>query len=125
MSDRLEEIKKLHDKCWCFDEQATCAVCWLIAEVELWRKRWDSESDEADVLRDQLDEARADLAAAQTGFQAALKDLGEARAEVERLRGELDWHRQTVHRAHHDQPMETCEKNTCQGARKALEKGDG
>ena len=45
-------------------------------------------------------------------------------AEVERLRGELDWHRQTVHRAHHDQPMETCEKNTCQGARKALEGSD-
>jgi len=43
------------------------------------------------------------------------------KAENTRLRGELDWHRQTVHRAHHDQPMETCEKNTCQGARKALE----
>ena len=121
MSDRLEEIKKRLEKNIDYTAdapwQSSKDLHWLIAEVELWRKPWDSESDEADVLRDQLDEARADLAAAQTGFQAALKDLGEARAEVERLRDALERASECINDAAFPTQSEII--------RKALEGNDG
>lgn len=34
-------------------------------------------------------------------------------AEILQLRKDIDWMRQTVHRAHHDGPLDQCRKNTC------------
>jgi len=49
-------------------------------------------------------------------------DLDEAMARIEVLERELDWVRQTVHRAHHEGPLDECPKNTCDAALKALGK---
>lgn len=49
-------------------------------------------------------------------------DLDEAMARIETLERELDWHRQTVHRAHHDGPLDECQKDTCDAVLKSLGK---
>lgn len=37
---------------------------------------------------------------------------------VEQLKKDIEWMRQTVHRAHHEGTLEDCRKNTCSYARK-------
>jgi hypothetical protein len=49
-----------------------------------------------------------------------MAERDEARARVAKLCDALDWVRQTVHRAHHSGPLETCETNTCGAAREAM-----
>ena len=69
-----------------------------------------------------LAKARADRpnfeeAAYQSGFQ-----IGVLRERVARLEREIDWLRQTVHRAHHEGPLDECTLNTCDAALRLLEK---
>jgi hypothetical protein len=49
-----------------------------------------------------------------------LAELDAAREEILRLRAELHFVRQTVHQAHHEGPVESCPKNTCDAVAKAL-----
>lgn len=42
--------------------------------------------------------------------------------ELEKLLGDVDWMRQTVHRAHHHGKNDLCKKNTCDAALKLLGK---
>lgn len=41
---------------------------------------------------------------------------------VEELERDIDWMRQTIHRAHHEGPLDECKKNTCDAALRLLGK---
>ena len=51
------------------------------------------------------------------------KKIKELEAKLRIAKEALDWVRQTVHRAHHDEEsLNDCRKNTCIGAKQALSK---
>lgn len=61
------------------------------------------------------------------GAHAKLRESGDPiwrhpQASDVKLRETIDWLRQTYHRAHHEGPLDECEKNTCDAALKALGK---
>ena len=57
-----------------------------------------------------------------TDYGLQNSDIEWLRADVSRLQELLLWVRQTVHRAHHSGPIETCPKNTCEAIHKGLGK---
>ena len=71
---------------------ATCRFCRLISEVEDLRKLHkgcERLLKDHDKFRDRAWRAEKELDAAQTGFKAAVADLGKCRAECKTLRQEL------------------------------------
>lgn len=46
-------------------------------------------------------------------------------AAAPELLGAVDWIARTVHQAHHDGEIETCQKNTCCHARTVIAKAEG
>lgn len=66
-----------------------------------------------------LQQAEWGLGQANASLVRSLAENVALTAERVRLRELLDWLAQTVHRAHHEGPLDTCEKATCQTARAA------
>lgn len=71
----------------------------------------------------ELDEAVQEL-------DEAVRVIGPIAAEyqtigdrLDELAKALDWIVQTVHRAHHEGPLESCGKATCEHARRVLARG--
>jgi len=53
-------------------------------------------------------------------FMQEVAACREAIQAADALAKDFEWVKQTVHRAHHEGPLEGCKKNTCDAARKAL-----
>lgn len=112
--------------------------------IGVFRKQRDEAVDALAVAMKERDEAKSYLAASPLAAELAaahariaeLEDLLDnwrrvteaypertwvaANARAERYREALDWVMQTVHRAHHDEPLESCPKSTCTYARSTL-----
>jgi len=71
-------------------------------------------------LKSELAKANAKIIRMDEAGAKAAEAFWKTREEVEKLRKDIDWIRQTIHRGYHDGSLEECRKNTCTYARQLI-----